>query len=193
MTSPAGYRKAVRLIRLADRLGYPIITCIDTPGADVQQRAEEQNQSYAIAHCIDALLAARVPTLAVVVGEGMSGGAIALAATDHLAMLQHAVLSVISPEGCAAILAKDAKQASCYAEKLRITAPFLFEQGLIDAIIEEPLGGAHRQPNLAVQIIRGHLIGQLQRLCANYSRFGQDRWLSQRHERMTKFGIQHSL
>jgi acetyl-CoA carboxylase carboxyl transferase subunit alpha len=144
MAHPEGYRKAVRLMRLADRFGLPVITLVDTPGAHPGIHAEERGQAEAIARSIETCLSLKVPIVSVIVGEGGSGGAIALATADRVLMLEHAIYSVISPEGCAAILWRSADQAPVAADALKLTAQDLQGLGLIDAIIPEPLGGAHR-------------------------------------------------
>ena len=144
MARPEGYRKAQRLMAMADRFGLPVITLVDTPGAFPGAGAEERGQAEAIAESIRSCLGLRVPLVSVVIGEGGSGGAIALAAANTVLMLEHAVYSVISPEGCASILWRDGEKARDAAEALRITAADLLEFSVIDGIIDEPLGGAHR-------------------------------------------------
>ena len=144
MARPEGYRKAQRIMALADRFGLPVITLIDTPGAYPGAGAEERGQAEAIAETIRSCLGLRVPLVSVVIGEGGSGGAIALAAANTVLMLEHAVYSVISPEGCASILWRDGDRARDAAEALRITSHDLLELSVIDAIVDEPLGGAHR-------------------------------------------------
>ncbi len=144
MARPEGYRKAVRLMDLADRFGLPVITFIDTPGAYPGRGAEERGQAEAIARSTEKCLQIRVPLVSVVIGEGGSGGAVALATGDRVAMLEHAIYSVISPEGCASILWKDAEKMREAAEALRLTAQDLYALGVIDRIIPEPVGGAHR-------------------------------------------------
>jgi acetyl-CoA carboxylase carboxyl transferase subunit alpha len=144
MARPEGYRKAVRLMKLAERFRLPVLTFIDTPGAHPGIDAEERGQAEAIARAIEVCLSLEVPLVATVVGEGGSGGAIALAAADRVLMLEHSIYSVISPEGCAAILWRSNDQAPTAAEALRLTAQDLFQHKLIDQVIPEPLGGAHR-------------------------------------------------
>jgi acetyl-CoA carboxylase carboxyl transferase subunit alpha len=144
MARPEGYRKAQRLMAMADRFGLPVITLVDTPGAYPGAGAEERGQAEAIAESIRSCLGLRVPLVSVVIGEGGSGGAIALAAANTVLMLEHAIYSVISPEGCASILWRDGEKARDAAEALRITSHDLLELSVIDAIVEEPLGGAHR-------------------------------------------------
>jgi acetyl-CoA carboxylase carboxyl transferase subunit alpha len=144
MARPEGYRKALRLMDMADRFGLPIVTLIDTPGAYPGVDAEARGQAEAIARCIDACLKVRVPLVAAVIGEGGSGGAIALATGNRVLMLEHAVYSVISPEGCASILWRSGELAKEAAEALKLTAEDLLGLGVIDRMVPEPLGGAHR-------------------------------------------------
>ncbi|HET9020070.1 MAG TPA: acetyl-CoA carboxylase carboxyltransferase subunit alpha [Acetobacteraceae bacterium] len=153
MARPEGYRKAKRLIELAGRFGLPVLTFVDTSGAFPGIDAEARGQAEAIARSIEACLEAPVPLVATVIGEGGSGGAIALAAGDAVLMLEHAIYSVISPEGCAAILWKESTQAPAAAEALKLTAEDLKRLGLIDAIVTEPLGGAHRDPAAAIAAV----------------------------------------
>lgn len=159
MSKPEGYRKARRLMELAGRFNLPVISFVDTSGAFPGIEAEARGQAEAIARSIDACLAAPVPLVATIVGEGGSGGAIALAAGDAVLMLEHSIYSVISPEGCAAILWKDQAQAPAAAEALKLTAEDLRRLGLIDRIILEPLGGAHRDHAAAVAAV-GDAIAQ---------------------------------
>ncbi len=146
MANPEGYRKAVRLMQLAERFGLPVVTLVDTPGAYPGLGAEERGQAEAIARAIETCLQIAVPLVGVVIGEGGSGGAVALATADKVLMLEHAVYSVISPEGCAAILWRSGENAPQAAEAMRLTAQDLHQLGVIDEIIPEPIGGAHRQP-----------------------------------------------
>ena len=146
MARPEGYRKAQRLIALAGRFGLPLLTFVDTAGAFPGVEAEARGQAEAIARCIEACLEAPVPIVATIIGEGGSGGAIALAAGDRVLMLEHSVYSVISPEGCASILWRDATQAPAAAEALKLTAQDLRGFGLVDEVVPEPLGGANRMP-----------------------------------------------
>ena len=150
MAKPEGYRKAIRLMELADRFGIPVVTLVDTPGAFPGVQAEERGQAEAIARSTEACLALRVPVVAAIVGEGGSGGAIALAAANRVLMLEHSVYAVISPEGCASILWRTADRAPEAAEAMRITAADLKQLGVIERIVEEPLGGAHRRPEEAI-------------------------------------------
>lgn len=162
MARPEGYRKAVRLMRMAERFGLPVVTLIDTPGAHPGIRAEERGQAEAIAKSIETCLSLTVPVIAVVVGEGGSGGAIAIAAADRVLMLEHSVYSVISPEGCASILWRSTEHAETAADALKLTAQDLFKLKLIDEIIDEPLGGAHRGRSTTIasvgQSIEHHLL-----------------------------------
>ncbi|MBY0581921.1 MAG: acetyl-CoA carboxylase carboxyltransferase subunit alpha [Sphingomonas sp.] len=150
MGKPEGYRKAIRLMQLAERFGLPVITLVDTSGAFPGVQAEERGQAEAIARSTEQCLALGVPIVAAVVGEGGSGGAVALAAGDRVLMFEHAVYSVISPEGCASILWRTAERAADAAEAMKVTAQDLKRLGIIDTIVPEPLGGAHRDPNAAV-------------------------------------------
>jgi acetyl-CoA carboxylase carboxyl transferase subunit alpha len=150
MARPEGYRKARRLMRLADRFRLPVLTFVDTAGAYPGVDAEARGQAEAIATAIETCLDIRVPIIAAIIGEGGSGGAIALATGNAVLMLEHAVYSVISPEGCASILWRDGEHASEAAEALRLTAEDLFRLGVVDRIVPEPLGGAHRLPKAAI-------------------------------------------
>jgi acetyl-CoA carboxylase carboxyl transferase subunit alpha len=151
MARPEGYRKARRLMRLADRFGLPVMTFIDTAGAYPGIDAEARGQAEAIAGAIEACLDIKVPLVAAIIGEGGSGGAIALAAGNTVLMLEHAIYSVISPEGCASILWRNGEQAQEAAEALRLTAQDLQKLGVVDRIVPEPLGGAQRAPKEAVE------------------------------------------
>jgi len=161
MARPEGYRKAVRLLQFADRFSLPVVTLVDTPGAHPGVRAEERGQAEAIARSIETCLSLRVPIVSIIVGEGGSGGAIALAAADRVLMLEHSVYSVISPEGCAAILWRSADNAEAAAEALRLTAQDLHKLGLVDEIIPEPLGGAHRGRSTTIASVGAAIDRQL--------------------------------
>ena len=150
MGKPEGYRKAIRLMQLADRFGLPVVTLVDTSGAFPGVQAEERGQAEAIARSTEQCLALGVPMVAAVIGEGGSGGAIALAAGNQVLMFEHAVYSVISPEGCASILWRTADKAAEAAEAMKVTAQDLKGLGVIDTIVPEPLGGAHRDPVAAI-------------------------------------------
>ncbi len=153
MAKPEGYRKAQRLMKLADRFRLPVISLVDTSGAYPGIGAEERGQAEAIARSIETCLTLRVPLISVIIGEGGSGGAIALASANTVLMLEHAIYSVISPEGCASILWRSAEQASTAAEALRLTAQDLDQLSIIDTIIKEPVGGAHRMPEQVIETL----------------------------------------
>jgi acetyl-CoA carboxylase carboxyl transferase subunit alpha len=164
MPNPEGYRKALRLMQLAERFGKPLITMIDTPGAYPGQGAEERGQSVAIAENLQAMAVLKIPIIAVVIGEGGSGGALALAVGDRILMLEHATYSVISPEGCAAILWKSEAEKEKAAEALKGTASDLLEMGVIDEIVPEPLGGAHQDLEEMARILADALSRNLNAL-----------------------------
>ncbi len=164
MPRPEGYRKALRLMKLAEKFGVPIVTLIDTPGAYPGVGAEERGQSEAIGHNLYVLAGLRVPVVCAIIGEGGSGGALAIAVGDVTYMLQYSTYSVITPEGCAAILWKDSGRASEAAEALGITAPKLKALGLIDKIINEPLGGAHRDPQAMAATLKKAIADSLKTL-----------------------------
>jgi acetyl-CoA carboxylase carboxyl transferase subunit alpha len=166
MARPEGYRKARRLIELAGRFGLPVLTFVDTSGAFPGIDAEARGQAEAIARSIEACLEAPVPLIATIIGEGGSGGAIALAAGDATLMLEHSIYAVIPPEGCAAILWRDAAQAPAAAEALKLTAEDLKRLKLIDGIVAEPLGGAHRDPETAIAAVGDAVQAALQPLLA---------------------------
>ena len=184
MPRPEGYRKALRLYRMAEKFGLPIITLIDTPGAYPGINAEERGQSEAIARNLYVMAELKVPMIGIVIGEGGSGGALALGVVDQLIMLQFATYSVISPEGCASILWKSADKASVAAETLGITATRLKELGLIDTILPEPLGGAHRNPNQLMETVRKSLKEHLTKL----KKKSLKQLLDARHERLLSYG-----
>jgi acetyl-CoA carboxylase carboxyl transferase subunit alpha len=166
MARPEGYRKAQRLMELAERFHLPVVTLVDTPGAYPGVGAEERGQSEAIARSIELCLNIRVPLIATIIGEGGSGGAIALAAGDAVFMLENSVYSVISPEGCASILWRSAEEAQTAAEALRLTAQDLEKLKVIDRVIKEPVGGAHREPDAAVDKVGNEIEAALTDLCA---------------------------
>ncbi|MHB1203824.1 MAG: acetyl-CoA carboxylase carboxyltransferase subunit alpha [Acidithiobacillus sp.] len=185
MPRPEGYRKALRLLRLAERFHLPVLTFIDTPGAYPGIGAEERGQSEAIARNLAVMSDLDVPILCTVIGEGGSGGALAIGVGDRLLMLEHSVYSVISPEGCASILWKDASKAAEAAETLGITARRLHSLGLVDDVVPEPLGGAHRDPRAAVQSLRERLLPQLEGLL----RENAGKRLAARYERLMGYGV----
>ncbi len=161
MAKPEGYRKAIRLMELADRFGLPVVSLVDTPGAFPGVEAEERGQAEAIARSTERCLSLGVPMIAAVVGEGGSGGAVAIAAANRVLMFEHAVYSVISPEGCASILWRTADKAPEAAEAMRITAGHLKELGVVDRIVPEPLGGAHRQPAAAISSLKEAIVEEM--------------------------------
>ena len=164
MARPEGYRKAQRLMRLADRFGFPVVTFVDTPGAYPGVDAEARGQAEAIARSIETCLSLGVPLISIIIGEGGSGGALALAAGNCVMMLEHAIYSVISPEGCASILWRDGEQAQTAAQALRLTSTDLLKLGTVDEVITEPLGGAHRNPEAAIAAVGSALEPVLARL-----------------------------
>ncbi len=184
MPKPEGYRKAQRMMKLAEKFSMPIVTLIDTPGAYPGVGAEERGQSEAIARSLYLMAGLRTPIIAVVIGEGGSGGALAIGVGDRLLMLQYAVYSVISPEGCAAILWKSADKAEEAAEAMRVTAKSLDDFGLVDEVLPEPLGAAHRDPSSAAEVIRNALLKHLEEL----DRLDIDQLLEQRQRRLDGFG-----
>ncbi|MDD3762695.1 MAG: acetyl-CoA carboxylase carboxyltransferase subunit alpha [Nevskiales bacterium] len=184
MPKPEGYRKAVRLMKMAEKFNLPLLTFIDTPGAYPGIGAEERNQSEAIAHNLFELSRLRTPVLATVIGEGGSGGALAIGVADHVMMLQYSIYSVISPEGCASILFKNAGRASEAAEAMRITAPDLYEHRLVDEIISEPLGGAHRDTAAMMNTVKQKLSANLERLCHT----PVTQLLATRYQRLMEYG-----
>ena len=164
MPNPEGYRKALRLMQLAERFNVPVLTLVDTPGAYPGLGAEERGQAEAIAVNLREMARLRVPIVTVIVGEGGSGGALAVAVSDVVLMFENAIYSVISPEGCASILWRDGKKAPQAAEALRLTAQDLDKLGVIDGILPEPLGGAHRAPEVAAATLKQAVLGHLDRL-----------------------------
>ncbi|HLI27316.1 MAG TPA: acetyl-CoA carboxylase carboxyltransferase subunit alpha [Chloroflexota bacterium] len=172
MARPEGYRKALRLMRHAERFGLPVISFVDTPGADPTLEAEERGQAWAIAQNLFEMARLAVPLVAVIIGEGGSGGALAIAMGDRVLMLENAIYSVVSPEGCAAILWKDAARAAEAAEAMQITADAMLRHGVIDAIVPEPPGGAHTDPAAAAAALGAALRAVLADLEARYARPG---------------------
>ena len=184
MPKPEGYRKAQRMMKMAEKFSMPIVTLIDTPGAYPGVGAEERGQSGAIAHSLYLMAGLRTQIISVVIGEGGSGGALAIGVSDRLLMLQYAVYSVISPEGCASILWKSAEKAEQAAEAMRITADSLNDFGLVDEVLPEPLGAAHRNPAATAEIIRNALLKHLEDL----DRLDLDQLLEERYRRFAGFG-----
>ncbi|MDY6956447.1 MAG: acetyl-CoA carboxylase carboxyltransferase subunit alpha [Pseudomonadota bacterium] len=184
MPRPEGYRKAQRLMEMAERFSLPVLTLIDTPGAYPGIDAEERGQSEAIARNLFVMARLGTPIVCTVIGEGGSGGALAIGVGDRVAMLQYSIYSVISPEGCASILWKDAARAEEAAAAMGITSDRVLELGLIDAVIEEPLGGAHRDPVLMAERLKSFLIQSLDEL----QTFDRARLIERRRERLMGYG-----
>lgn len=185
MAKPEGYRKALRLMKMAERFRLPVITFIDTPGAYPGIGAEERGQSEAIARNLFEMSRLKVPIISAIVGEGGSGGALAIGVADRVLMLEFAVYSVISPEGCASILWKSAEKASVAADAMGITADRLLKFGLIDEVVPEPLGSAHRDPEATAQTLQNSLVTHLRELEA----LDRDELLSQRVARLESMGV----
>jgi acetyl-CoA carboxylase carboxyl transferase subunit alpha len=185
MPKPEGYRKARRLMKTAERFGLPLVTLIDTPGAYPGVGSEERNQSEAIARNLFEMAELRVPIVSCVIGEGGSGGALAIGVCDRLLMLQYAIYSVISPEGCASILWKSADRREFAAEAMGITAERLSRLNLIDEVIPEPMGGAHREPQVMAESLREALARQVAKLAA----LPIDVLLDERQRRLRGFGV----
>jgi acetyl-CoA carboxylase carboxyl transferase subunit alpha len=184
MPRPEGYRKALRLYRMAEKFGLPIITLIDTPGAYPGIGAEERGQSEAIARNLYVMSELKTPIIGVIIGEGGSGGALALGVVDQMLMLQYSTYSVISPEGCASILFRSADQASVAAEALAITAPRLKSVGLVDRVVEEPMGGAHRSWETMMQSLQKALSEELTKV----QKKSLKDLLKTRYEKLMSFG-----
>ncbi|MFV3334479.1 acetyl-CoA carboxylase carboxyl transferase subunit alpha [Pseudomonas sp. NY15437] len=185
MPRPEGYRKACRLMEMAERFKMPILTFIDTPGAYPGIDAEERGQSEAIAWNLRVMARLKTPIIATVIGEGGSGGALAIGVCDQLNMLQYSTYAVISPEGCASILWRTAEKAPEAAEAMGITANRLKDLGIVDNVIPEPLGSAHRDPAAMAQTIRQSLLGQLDTL----NQLSTDELLARRYERLMSYGV----
>jgi acetyl-CoA carboxylase carboxyl transferase subunit alpha len=185
MPKPEGYRKALRLMKTAERFGLPLVTLIDTPGAYPGVGSEERNQSEAIARNLFEMAELRVPIISCVIGEGGSGGALAIGVCDRLLMLQYSIYSVISPEGCASILWKSADRRELAAEAMGITAQRLARLNLVDEVIPEPMGGAHREPQVMAQSLREALARQVAKLVA----LPIDVLLDERQRRLRGFGV----
>ncbi|WP_257286561.1 acetyl-CoA carboxylase carboxyl transferase subunit alpha [Endozoicomonas sp. SESOKO1] len=184
MPKPEGYRKACRLMEMAERFNMPVLTFIDTPGAYPGIGAEERGQSEAIAYNLAVMSRLKVPVISTVIGEGGSGGALAIGVCDHLVMMGYSTYSVISPEGCASILWKKAEYASTAAEAMGVTAGRLKELGLVDTLVEEPLGGAHRDPEAAAASLKTTLVAQLNILSA----LDSNTLLENRYQKIRDFG-----
>jgi acetyl-CoA carboxylase carboxyl transferase subunit alpha len=185
MPKPEGYRKALRLMKLAERFRIPLVTLIDTPGAYPGVGSEERNQSEAIARNLFEMATLKVPVISAVIGEGGSGGALAIGVCDRLIMLQYAVYSVISPEGCASILWKSADKKELAAEAMGITAERLGKLGLVDEIVKEPLGGAHRDPQAMADDLRAVILRHLHEV----GQLPEEQLLEKRYERLRAQGV----
>lgn len=185
MPRPEGYRKACRLMEMAERFKMPILTFIDTPGAYPGIDAEERGQSEAIAWNLRVMARLKTPIIATVIGEGGSGGALAIGVCDQLNMLQYSTYAVISPEGCASILWRTAEKAPEAAEAMGITASRLKDLGIVDNVIPEPLGSAHRDPAAMAETIRNSLLGQLDTL----NQLSSEELLARRYERLMSYGV----
>ena len=183
MPRPEGYRKALRLMEMAERFRMPILTFIDTPGAYPGIGAEERGQSEAIAFNLAVMSRLKTPIISTVIGEGGSGGALAIGVCDQLNMLQYSTYAVISPEGCASILWKSAEYAAQAAEAMGVTADRLKELGLADNVVAEPLGGAHRNPEKMSESLKGVLVNGV----AELSRLPLDELVARRYERLTRY------
>jgi acetyl-CoA carboxylase carboxyl transferase subunit alpha len=184
MAKPEGYRKAIRLMKLADRFGLPIVTLVDTPGAFPGVEAEERGQAEAIARSTEESLGLEVPMIAVIVGEGGSGGAVAIASANRVLMFEHAIYSVISPEGCASILWRTGDKAAEAADAMKITAADLQTLGIVDRMIAEPLGGAQRDPEAAIGALKGAVIEELD----GCGKLGPDELVRQRRAKFLAMG-----
>ncbi|TNE46406.1 MAG: acetyl-CoA carboxylase carboxyltransferase subunit alpha [Sphingomonadales bacterium] len=184
MGKPEGYRKAIRLMELADRFGLPVVTLVDTSGAFPGVEAEERGQAEAIARSTEACLSLSVPMVATIVGEGGSGGAVALASAERVLMLEHAVYSVISPEGCASILWRTAEKAPDAAEAMKVTAQHLKRLKVIDRIVKEPVGGAHRAPEAMARSLGNAIAEELDKLV----KLDPGKLKAQREERFLQIG-----
>ena len=185
MARPEGYRKALRLMRMAEKFHLPVISLIDTPGAYPGMGAEERGQSEAIARNLIVMAGLKTPIIGVVIGEGGSGGALAIGVADRLLMLQYGIYSVISPEGCASILWKSAEKAEAAAEALGITADRLQKLGLVDGVIPEPLGGAHRDPEAMAETVKNALLSAL----AEMQALSTEQLIEQRRNRLATYGV----
>ena len=184
MPRPEGYRKAQRVMQLAERFSLPVITFIDTPGAYPGVGAEERGQSQAIARSIEIMARLKTPVISIVIGEGGSGGALAIGVCDRLMMLEYSTYSVISPEGCASILWKSADKAADAAEAMGVTTRELSKLGLVDEVITEPLGGAHRNYDAAAESVKSGILSSLD----YYSEHDPEELIDQRYQRLMSFG-----
>ena len=184
MAHPEGYRKSIRLMRLAEKFNIPVITFVDTPGAYPGIGAEERGQSEAIARSTDCTLSLKVPVISVIIGEGGSGGAMALAAANNVLMLEHSIYTVASPEASASILWRSSEKAKEAANAMKITAQDLLRLGIIDQIIDEPVGGAHREPTQMISQIKSAIIRSINKL----RNFNEKELIEKRREKFIKIG-----
>jgi len=189
MPKPEGYRKAMRLMKMAERFRIPIVTLVDTPGAYPGVGSEERNQSEAIARSLFEMSTLRVPVITAVIGEGGSGGALAIGVCDRLIMLEYSVYSVISPEGCASILWKSADKKELAAEAMGITAARLQKLGLVDEVVQEPLGGAHRDPHAMADDLRVAILRQLREV----EQWPEEQLLERRYARLRGQGVYRAV
>jgi len=189
MPKPEGYRKAMRLMKMAERFRIPIVTLVDTPGAYPGVGSEERNQSEAIARSLFEMSTLRVPVITAVIGEGGSGGALAIGVCDRLIMLEYSVYSVISPEGCASILWKSADKKELAAEAMGITAARLQKLGLVDEVVQEPLGGAHRDPHAMADDLRAAILRQLREV----EQWPEEQLLERRYARLRGQGVYRAV
>lgn len=185
MPNPEGFRKALRLMRLAEKFSLPVITLLDTPGANPRLEAEERGQGSAIAYNLRDMANLKTPIMVVVIGEGCSGGALGMGVGDVVAMLEHAYYTVISPEGCASILWKDADKKAEAAESLKLNSEYLLKMGIVDAIINEPLGGAHHNREEAIKNVKEYLLEQWGIL----KMLREELLLEQRYQKFRKMGV----
>ena len=184
MMKPEGYRKCIRLMKLADRFGIPVISFIDTPGAYPGIGAEQRGQAGAIANSIECCMSLKVPNISIIIGEGGSGGAIALASSNKVIMLEHSIYSVISPEGCASILWRDPSKSLQAAEAMKLTANDLMKLGIVDEIIKEPLGGAHRDNEKTADDVKKSILENLK----NFENLSRDEIYNERKNKFLKIG-----
>ena len=189
MAHPEGYRKAARIMRLAEKFGKPLLTFIDTPGAYPGIGAEERGQAEAIATNIKLMAGLRTPVVVNIIGEGGSGGALAIGVGDHMAMLQHAIYSVASPEAAASILWRDSSKAEEAAQRLRLTSEDLFEFGIVDEVVPEPMGGAHRDPSRVIDAV----LDADARTLATLTKLKPDELLDRRYEKYRKIGAHEEM
>ena len=188
MPRPEGYRKAMRLMKHAEKFGFPVVCLIDTPGAEPGLQSEERGQATAIAQCLMTMVQLEVPTVAAVIGEGGSGGALAVGVADRVVMLENAIYAVATPEACAAILWKDASQAPAAAETMRITAPEIASFGIIDEVVPEPPGGAHEEPSDIISALGAVVRRHLDELCAQRDAVGVGPLLDARYAKYRRIG-----